>query len=166
MLFLLVGCLINKDVYERRLAELTDADGDGFAMGDECDDDGAAVFPGAAQRVAARSPRLSCRSSPCEPGPGRRRPPSDRAAARGDAPPTRGGSRRAARPACRPLGSSRATVLGRVAWAMEEERDNARAARLTVLALVALIAILLCWGILALLLLAQAEPVNPFLLAV
>lgn len=49
---------------------------------------------------------------------------------------------------------------------MEEERDNARAARLTVLALVALIAILLCWGILALLLLAQAEPVNPFLLAV
>ncbi len=49
MLLLLAGCLINRDVYERRLAELTDADGDGFVMEDECNDDDAAIFPGAVE---------------------------------------------------------------------------------------------------------------------
>lgn len=50
MVLLLAGCLFDTATYERRTAELTDADGDGFAMKDDCDDDAAAVFPGAEER--------------------------------------------------------------------------------------------------------------------
>ena len=50
MVLLLAGCLFDTATYERRTAELTDADGDGFAMKDDCDDDDAAVFPGAEER--------------------------------------------------------------------------------------------------------------------
>jgi hypothetical protein len=47
LLGLLVGCLIDKDAYERRKDELTDGDGDGFAQEDDCDDADAAVSPDA-----------------------------------------------------------------------------------------------------------------------
>ncbi len=47
MFFLLAGCLINTELYERRKAELTDGDGDGYAMEDECDDQDEGVHPGA-----------------------------------------------------------------------------------------------------------------------
>ena len=47
MFFLLAGCLINPELYESRKAELTDGDGDGYAMQDECDDEAAEVHPGA-----------------------------------------------------------------------------------------------------------------------
>ncbi len=49
-LFLLTpACLINREVYEERLKELTDHDGDGFVWEDDCDDANANVFPGAAE---------------------------------------------------------------------------------------------------------------------
>ena len=47
LLGLLVGCLIDKDAYERRKDELTDSDGDGFAQEDDCDDADPAVSPDA-----------------------------------------------------------------------------------------------------------------------
>lgn len=53
MLFLptmLVGCLIERDFYEQRRAELTDADGDGAIARDDCDDTAPDVFPGATER--------------------------------------------------------------------------------------------------------------------
>lgn len=46
---LLSACLINRDVYEERLNELTDHDGDGFVWEDDCDDADASVFPGATE---------------------------------------------------------------------------------------------------------------------
>lgn len=45
----LAGCLINHDLYEQRRAELTDADADGHAQAEDCDDTDAAVFPGATE---------------------------------------------------------------------------------------------------------------------
>lgn len=47
----LAGCLVNSDLYERRLAALTDGDGDGVTpeQGD-CDDRDPARFPGAGER--------------------------------------------------------------------------------------------------------------------
>ncbi len=50
ILGLLSGCLLNPDAYEQRKAELTDLDGDSYALVDDCDDADAAVFPGAAER--------------------------------------------------------------------------------------------------------------------
>ena len=48
MLVLLLGaCLIDLATYERRLEELTDHDGDGVVLEDDCDDGDAAVHPGA-----------------------------------------------------------------------------------------------------------------------
>lgn len=47
MIVLLAGCLINAELYERRKAELSDGDGDGYAMQDECDDSDVSVHPGA-----------------------------------------------------------------------------------------------------------------------
>ena len=47
MVLVLAGCLINTELYERRKAELTDGDGDGYAMEDECDDENGGVYPGA-----------------------------------------------------------------------------------------------------------------------
>lgn len=47
MILVLAGCLINTELYERRKAELTDGDGDGYAMEDECNDEDASVYPGA-----------------------------------------------------------------------------------------------------------------------
>ncbi len=44
-----VGCLFNSEVYERRKAELTDVDGDGFVMEDDCDDHDTSIFPGAVE---------------------------------------------------------------------------------------------------------------------
>lgn len=43
--FLLAGCLINADGYERRKAELSDADGDGVIALDDCDDEDAGRSP-------------------------------------------------------------------------------------------------------------------------
>ena len=52
--FLASGCLVNSELYERRLAELTDtgqrtddADGDGFAPPADCDDDDSSIHPDA-----------------------------------------------------------------------------------------------------------------------
>jgi Putative metal-binding motif len=45
MLLLLSACLIDTDLHARRLLELTDGDGDGFVMEDECDDTDAQVHP-------------------------------------------------------------------------------------------------------------------------
>jgi hypothetical protein len=50
ILGLLSGCLLNPDAYEQRKAELTDLDGDSYALVDDCDDADAAVFPGADER--------------------------------------------------------------------------------------------------------------------
>ena len=51
MLVLLLGaCLIDAATYERRLEELTDHDGDGVVLEDDCDDADAAVHPGADER--------------------------------------------------------------------------------------------------------------------
>lgn len=53
MVSLLLGCLINQDVYESRRAELLDSDGDGFVDanegGDDCNDEDEGVFPGAVE---------------------------------------------------------------------------------------------------------------------
>ncbi|MES2638042.1 MAG: MopE-related protein [Myxococcota bacterium] len=51
MLTLLVvsGCLINTDAYEDRKDQLTDHDGDAFSQLDDCDDQDATIFPGAAE---------------------------------------------------------------------------------------------------------------------
>lgn len=46
-LLALSGCIINQAVYEQRLEELTDHDGDSFAQEDDCDDGDATIFPGA-----------------------------------------------------------------------------------------------------------------------
>ncbi|MFN7145552.1 MAG: putative metal-binding motif-containing protein, partial [Myxococcota bacterium] len=48
-LFLLAGCLVNEATYLARRADLTDADGDGFAREHECDDADPTVFPDAAE---------------------------------------------------------------------------------------------------------------------
>lgn len=45
LLALLVGCLFDRATYERRLNELTDHDGDGFAYEDDCDDDNVEISP-------------------------------------------------------------------------------------------------------------------------
>ncbi|MCK6503918.1 hypothetical protein L6R53_11040 [Myxococcota bacterium] len=50
----LAGCLINRDLYEERRAELTDADQDGFAQAEDCDDTDPDVFPGADERCNDR----------------------------------------------------------------------------------------------------------------
>ena len=42
-----VACWFDPTAYEKRREELTDHDGDGFAQEDDCDDESAAVFPGA-----------------------------------------------------------------------------------------------------------------------
>ena len=49
LLGFLSACLINTELYERRLGELTDHDGDGFVEEDDCDDGDPAVFPGAVE---------------------------------------------------------------------------------------------------------------------
>jgi hypothetical protein len=46
-MFLLLGCLLNRDLYDERRAALADADGDGYASEDDCNDDNAAVNPAA-----------------------------------------------------------------------------------------------------------------------
>lgn len=43
------GCLINEAAYLKRLAELTDSDGDGYAAEDDCDDANIAVHPDAVE---------------------------------------------------------------------------------------------------------------------
>ena len=50
MLLLLVGCLFDRETYERRLLELSDADGDGYPFKDDCDDENSGVHPGASER--------------------------------------------------------------------------------------------------------------------
>ncbi len=50
----LIGCLINTELYERRMADLTDHDGDGFVQEDDCDDTDVDSFPGAEERCDAR----------------------------------------------------------------------------------------------------------------
>lgn len=51
LVFLASGCLINWDLYERRMSEIVDTDQDGFRDategGDDCDDENALVHPGA-----------------------------------------------------------------------------------------------------------------------
>ncbi len=44
---LTTGCLYNKSLYDERVGALTDADGDGYASADDCDDDDATAFPSA-----------------------------------------------------------------------------------------------------------------------
>jgi len=50
MLLLLVGCLFDRETYERRLRELSDADGDGYPFEDDCNDENTEVHPGASER--------------------------------------------------------------------------------------------------------------------
>jgi Putative metal-binding motif/FG-GAP repeat len=50
LLFASAACLIDEEAVEKRRAELTDGDGDGFAAEDECDDEDASAFPGAEER--------------------------------------------------------------------------------------------------------------------
>lgn len=45
----LSGCLLDKDGYLKRKAELTDGDGDGFAQEDDCDDTEPSVSPSATE---------------------------------------------------------------------------------------------------------------------
>ncbi|GDX80260.1 hypothetical protein LBMAG42_20710 [Deltaproteobacteria bacterium] len=45
LLLVLAGCLFDRATYERRLNELTDHDGDGFAYEDDCDDQNAELSP-------------------------------------------------------------------------------------------------------------------------
>ncbi len=44
---LATGCLYNKSLYDDRVEAITDADGDGYARADDCDDDDATAFPSA-----------------------------------------------------------------------------------------------------------------------
>ena len=46
---LLAGCLFDRATYEARLRELTDADGDGYALEADCDDDAPGVSPAAVE---------------------------------------------------------------------------------------------------------------------
>ncbi len=46
LIWLLHGCLFDRGTYERRLEELTDHDGDGYALVDDCDDADASIAPG------------------------------------------------------------------------------------------------------------------------
>lgn len=56
MLAILVisACLINEALYQQRLAELSDHDGDGYASEDDCDDGDEGVHPGAPEQCNTR----------------------------------------------------------------------------------------------------------------
>ncbi len=53
MLALFIGCLVNTSLYNQRLADLADLDGDGAAAENDCDDLDASVFPGAVETCNA-----------------------------------------------------------------------------------------------------------------